>query len=120
MPYSQLTGYVPPENERDEEEEEASSPNITHGTRLWSIISLVLSSVGILLIPVPAVGIFFGAFGIGFSVFSRKINGYFYTLAVAGIITGVIALASCIFFLVFNTMTEAGLVINVFDELLRG
>lgn len=118
MPYSQLTGYVPPENERDEEE--ASSPNITHGTRLWSIISLILSSVGIILIPVPAVGIFFGAFGIGFSVFSRRRNGYFYSLAVAGIITGVIALVSCIFFLVFNMMTEAGLVINVFDELLRG
>ena len=117
MPYNQLSGYVPPTEEREDDEAE-SSPNITHGTRLWSIISTVLAAVGAILVLVPAIGIFFGAAGIGFSIYSRKKNGYFYRLAVAGIIIGAIAVASCAFFLVYNALTEAGLVINLFDFLI--
>ena len=118
MAYERLTGYVPPTEDNFEEEE--SNPNITHGTRLWSLISLILSSVGVILVLVPFVGVFFGAFGIGFAVFSRKKNGYFYSMAVAGIIVGVIATVSCVFFIAYNAMTEAGLVINIFEELIKG
>ena len=118
MPYSQLTGYVPPENERNDEEIE-SAPNITHGTRLWSLISLVLSSIGIILTAVPLVGVFFGLFGIGFSVFSRFKNGYFYNMAVVGLILGAVATASTVFFIIYNALTDAGLVINIFAELIK-
>ena len=118
MPYDKLTGYVPPREERGDAEEE-SVPNITHGTRLWSLLSLIIAAIGVFLITVPAVGIFFGVAGIGFSVFSRKKNGYFYTMAVAGIIVGAVAIASCAFFIVFNFMNEAGLVINIFDLLIK-
>ena len=118
MPYHQLSGYVPP-TEENEQTEEASVPNITHGTRLWSIISIILSAVGALLVVVPAIGAFFGVGGVGFAVFSRRRNGYFYRAAVAGIIIGAIAIASCLFFIVFNAMSEAGMVVNLFDELIK-
>lgn len=118
MPYQQLPGYVPP-TEDLEEDEEQSSPNITHGTRLWSIISIILSSLGVLFVALPAVGIILGILGVCFSVYSRRKNGYFYGTAVAGIIIGAIAVASCAFFLIFNAMADAGLVINFFDALLK-
>ncbi len=117
MPYQQLEGYVPEEEKN--EEEEISNPNITHGTRLWSLISIILSAVGIILILVPIVGVFFGIFGVGFAVYSRKKNDYFYTEAVIGIILGAVAVASCAFFIIYNAMNEAGMVVNIFNELLK-
>ncbi len=117
MEYEKLTGYVPEEN-KDEEESELS-PNITHGTRLWALIAIILSAVGIILVFVPAVGIFFGAAGVVFAVVSRVKNGYFYSLAITGLILGVIALASCGFFIAYNALTEAGFISNLFDNLLR-
>ncbi len=119
MPYQQLSGYVPEEENTEEGAQGEINPRVTHGTRLWSVISIILSAVGIILVFVPAVGIFFGAAGVGFSVFSRKKNDYFYNEAIVGIILGIIALASCGFFIVYNAMTEAGLVVNIFDALLK-
>lgn len=113
MPYQKLNGYVPEENT----EEEESVPNITHGTRLWAIISLILSAVGIVLLLVPAVGLFFGIFGVGFAIFSRVKNGYFSAMSVAGVILGCIALACCAFFLVYNALSEAGFALTLFELL---
>ncbi len=118
MAYERLTGYVPEEN-ANEDEEEVSNPNITHGTRLWALLAIILSAVGILLVFVPAVGVFFGAAGIILAVVSRLKNGYFYSLAVTGLILGVVAAASCGFFLAYNALTEAGFITNLFDELLK-
>ena len=120
MPYDQIEGYVPPtEEEKTPEEEEISSPNITHGTRLWALISLILSIVGAVLVIVPIVGVFFGAAGIIFAVISRKKNGFFEGLTVFGLIVGIIAFSSCGFFIAFNAMTEAGMVPNIFIELMK-
>ncbi len=116
MEYEKLTGYVPEENTSEEEE---SNPNITHGTRLWALISIILSAVGIILVFVPAVGIFFGAAGVAFALVSRFKNGYFYSLAVTGLILSVVALASSGFFIVYNAFTDAGLITNLFDGLLK-
>ena len=119
MPYDRLTGYVPPKNEQEPEEEVESSPIITHGTRLWSLISLILAGVGLILTAVPLVGVFFGALSVLFSVLSRWKNGYFSNMAVVGLILGAVATASCVFFIIYNWLTEAGLVINIFTELLK-
>ena len=120
MPYQQLEGYVPEEEIKEElTEEEESNPNITHGTRLWSILSILFSAIGVILIFIPIVGIFFALAGIGLSVLSRKKNGYFYNAAVLGIIIGAIAVASCGFFLIYNAMTEAGVIPNLFKELIK-
>ena len=118
MPYDRLTGYVPPKSEKEVEEEE-SYPLITHGTRLWSLISLILAGVGLILTAVPLVGVFFGVFGVLFSTISRWKNGYFSNMAVVGLILGAVATASCVFFIIYNWLTEAGLVINIFTELLK-
>lgn len=117
MPYDRLTGYVPPSNQNEEAEEE-SYPLITHGTRLWSLISLILAAVGLILTAVPIVGVFFGAVGVLFSAISRWKNGYFSNMAVIGLILGAVATASCVFFIIYNWLTEAGLVINFFAELI--
>lgn len=119
MPYNQLEGYVPSEDENIAEEEESSAAKITHGTRLWALISIILSALGLILVVVPYVGVFFGIVGIGFSIVSRMKNGYFYRMAVIGIIIGVVAVASCTFFIIYNAMTEAGLTVNLIDLLLK-
>lgn len=119
MPYNQLEGYVPDAADNDGTEEEGSAAKITHGTRLWALLSIIISAIGVILVIVPYVGVFFGAVGIGFSVISRKKNGYFYTMAVIGIIIGVVAVASCIFFIIYNAMTEAGLTVNLIELLLK-
>ena len=119
MPHQLLEGYVPEEINDGGNYEEVSNPNITHGTRLWSLISIILSAIGIALVFIPAVGVFFGIGGVIFSVISRKKNGYFYSMAVTGIILGAVAVASCVFFIIYNAMNEAGLFINVFEELLK-
>ena len=115
MSYQQLEGYVPEEKEQEEE----SVPNITHGTRLWSIISLIFSIVGIILLLVPAVGLSLGALGVGFAVYSRIKNGYFTTTTVVGIIVGFASVACCAFFLVFNALSEAGFVLTLPELLTR-
>lgn len=127
MPYQQLKGYVPEEKIEEDvddhtmesEEEEESSPNITHGTRLWSILSVVFSAVGIALVFIPAVGIFFGLAGIVFAVVSRRKNGYFYNTDVVGIVIGSIAVAALGFFIVYNAMNAAGAIPNIFEELIK-
>lgn len=119
MPYDQLEGYVPHSDAGENSDDGASAARITHGTRLWALISIIVSAVGIALVFVPYVGVFFGAVGIGFSVISRRKNGYFYRMAIIGIIIGVVAVASCTFFIIYNALTEAGLTVNLFDLLLR-
>ncbi len=127
MPYQQLKGYVPEEKTEEDvddhtmesETEEESTPNITHGTRLWSILSVIFSAVGVILVFIPAVGIFFGLAGTGFAIVSRKKNGYFYNTDVVGIVIGAIAVASCGFFIVYNAMNAAGAIPSIFRELIK-
>ncbi len=119
MHYDRLLGYTPPEEDEDDLNEKEESCASVHGTRLWAIISLILASVGVILVLVPVVGIFFGAAAIAFSVISRIKNGYFYGTAVVGLIIGVIALACSGFFIIYNAMNEAGLVQNIFTELIK-
>ena len=115
MPYELLEGNVPQEQTEEEETQTESTPNFTHGTRLWALLSIIFSAVGIALIFIPIIGLFFGLFGVALAVFSRIKNGYFYRLAILGVILGVLSLASCAFFTVYNAMTEAGIVINPFS-----
>ena len=125
MPYNQLTGYVPEEKaeqaeeiqeyEIKEETEEGYSKN--HGTRTLGILSVIASALALAFIFIPWVGVFIGLFGAVLAVLSRKKNGYFCTSAVVGIIIAAIAVAACVFFIIYNAMTEAGMFTDIVKEL---
>ena len=57
--------------------------------RTFSVVSLILSVLSVLLFVFPWVGIILGFIGVGLSLLSRKNLGYFDGLALAGLIVGI-------------------------------
>lgn len=81
----------------DEEEDLSEEPEYAYqnivdkrrNTRLFSILSLVLSAVSVLCCLFPVAGIFFGISALSFGVYSRLRIGYFDGLSLGGIITSI-------------------------------
>ncbi len=64
-------------------------PAIRSRTRLWSVISLVLAVLSVLLCPVYYVSLVFSILAVGASLFSRRTLGFFDSLAVIGLIVAI-------------------------------
>jgi hypothetical protein len=74
------------------EEPEYAYQNIVgerRNTRLFSILSLVLSAISVLCCLIPVAGILFGISAICFGIYSRLRLGYFDGLSLGGIITSI-------------------------------
>lgn len=79
-------------------------------TRLWSVISIVLSALSVLLCPFFYVSIPLAVLGVGFSMYSKYRLGYFDRLGTWGLIVGLVGVVFGIFCLI-------GSVSGVFDLL---
>lgn len=74
------------------EEPEYAYQNVVGGrknTRLFSILSLVLSAVSVLCCLIPVLGITFGTLALALGIYSRANIGYFDGLSLGGIITSI-------------------------------
>ncbi len=58
-------------------------------TRLFSILSLVISAISVLCCLFPVAGITLGALALGLGIYSRVNIGYFDGLSLGGIITSI-------------------------------
>ena len=89
------------ENEVNTEESEFAYKKVLgvkSNTRLYSVISICLSILSVILFFLPIGGIICGVLGILFAIFSRKNLGYFDNISLWGLIVG-------IFGLVFSVMS---------------
>lgn len=99
-------------------EKEFAFKNVINGnksTRLYSIISTVLSALSVLLCLFPWVSFVFGALGILFAIFSRKNLGYFDNISLVGLIVGIFGTVFSVMGLIFVYALEEK---NLYDSIL--
>ncbi len=79
-------------------------PAIRSRTLIWSVISLALGILSLLLCPFYYVSLVFAAAGVVCAIISRKNLGFFDKLAVLGIIFGIMGFVFGIFSLVASVI----------------
>lgn len=73
-------------------------------TRLWSVISILLSVIALGLCFFGWWGIAFGILGLGMAIFSRKSLGYFDKITLTSIIVSIFATVFSVAVLIFNSL----------------
>ena len=74
---------------------------VKSNTRLYSVISICLSILSVILLFLPVGGIICGVLGILFALFSRKNLGYFDNISLWGLIIGIFGTVFSVMGLVF-------------------
>ena len=86
-------GYYADLTEKDEKENDRAYKTVMDGvprSRGWSVASMILGILSILLSFIPFTGVVLGTVSIITALISRRNLGYFDGIAIAGIITGAI------------------------------
>ena len=92
------------ENEVNTEESEFAYKKVLgvkSNTRLYSVISICLSILSVILFFLPIGGIICGVLGILFAIFSRKNLGYFDNISLWGLIIGIFGTVFSVMGLIF-------------------
>lgn len=77
--------------------------------RTWSVASLALAVLSILLLYFPIVSLIIGALSVGAGALSRKNLGYFDKLTLAGIIVGIFGIVFSVAGLIFGGIIAGAL-----------
>ena len=77
--------------------------------RTWSVVSLALAVLSVLLLYFPIVSLIFGAVSVGAGAMSRKNLGYFDKLTLAGIIIGIFGIVFSLAWLIFGSIIAGAL-----------
>jgi hypothetical protein len=72
-------------------------PSIKSRTLLWSVLSIILAALGLVLCKFYYIGIVFSLVSLGFALISRKNLGFFDKYSILGIIFGVMGFIANIF-----------------------
>ena len=90
-------------------------------SRLYSVISVSLSGLSVLLCFFPWVGLILGSLGILFAIISRKNIGYFDKISIAGIIIGIFGFVFAVMgLLLANVFEDNDAFKNFFDSFGKG
>ena len=111
------------ENVAGTEESEFAYKNVLgvkSNTRLYSVISICLSILSVILFFLPVGGIVCGLSGILFALFSRKNLGYFDNISLWGLIIGIFGTVFSIMGLVFVYALSDTEFYKSFMEAVRG
>ena len=102
-----MQDYNREEMEGVNEENEYAYKKVMDGkvkTRIWSVISVALAVLSVVLCFVEEVGIAFGLASVIMSIVSRKSLGYFDKLSLGGIIGAIFGIVFSLAILVFNSL----------------
>ena len=112
------------ENENKEEivEEYAYKNVITKkgNTRLFSLISVCLAALSVIVFLIPWLGLIFGLLSIGFSFISRRKLGYFEGLALVGLIIGIFGFVFSLTGIILGAVTSDSGYYNFWELLFGG
>ena len=75
-------------------------PSIKSRSLIWSVLSIILAALGLVLFKVYYVGILFSVVAVCFALVSRKNLGFFEKYSILGIIFGVMGFITNIFSMV--------------------
>ena len=97
-----------PDNKNNEgkKSEDLSLKNLIgkkENSRLFSVISLSLAVLSLLLCFLPAVGIILSLLAVVFTIVSRRALGYFEGVAIAGLVVAVFGIVFCICAMCFES-----------------
>ena len=72
--------------------------------RTWSVASLALAVLSVLLLSFPVFGLIFGVLSVGAGIMSRRNLGYFDKLTLAGVIIGIFGIVFSLAGLFFGSI----------------
>ncbi len=95
-------------SEEEYKEQEAADneyyelPAKSSRSMIWSVLSLILGAASVLSSPLYVLGMILGAAAFSLSVYSRRRNGFFTRLAVAGLIVSIVGIVFGIFSMIVS------------------
>ena len=78
-------------------------------SRIWSVTSIVMGVISLLLCFLPVLGIIFSVFSVIFTIVSRRVLGYFEGLGILGLIIGVFGFVFSVCSMFFENFLNFGL-----------
>ena len=78
-------------------------------SRIWSVTSIIMGVISLLLCFLPVLGIIFSLFAAAFTIMSRRVLGYFEGLGIVGLIIGIFGFVFSICSMIFDNFLNFGI-----------
>lgn len=73
-------------------------------SRIWSVASLVAGILSVVFCFLPVLGIIIALFSVALAVISRRVIGYFDSIAIAGLVVGIFGLVFGVGYSIFDAL----------------